>query len=176
MKVPIACTLTPTDAADRVGEWREFFRECVLAASLGTQELRLTLAPNDAALTRAADLSAREKQCCAFFSFSIDIEPSNRVLVISVPAEAGAVLDDMTMLLPPRSLPRLPERSWGRGVRMSENGPVDPSEVIDAAEAASILEVTRDRIDAMVEQGLLTPVEESRFRRSDVLAAREVGG
>lgn len=51
-------------------------------------------------------------------------------------------------------------------------------ELIDADEAARLLEVTRDRIDVMVDEGLLTPVagQEARFRRSEVLALRELGG
>ncbi len=52
------------------------------------------------------------------------------------------------------------------------------SELIDADEAARLLEVTRDRIDVLVDEGLLTPAagSEARFLRSEVLALRELGG
>lgn len=53
------------------------------------------------------------------------------------------------------------------------------SELIDADEAARLLEVTRDRIDVLVDEGLLAPAsgrEGSWYRRSEVLALRELGG
>jgi hypothetical protein len=105
VRVPIACTLTSTDAMDRTAEWRHFLGECVVAASRTDHELRLTLAPEDATLLRAVDLAAREKACCAFFSFSIEIAADSRVLVIAVPAEGADVLDGMTALLPPEAVP-----------------------------------------------------------------------
>ena len=53
-------------------------------------------------------------------------------------------------------------------------------ELLDDAEAAAELEVTVDRIDAMVDQELLTPVDgpdgARRVRRAAVIALREVGG
>jgi hypothetical protein len=58
-----------------------------------------------------------------------------------------------------------------------EPGPLD--ETVDTEEAAGLLEVPEDRIEILVEEGLLTPVgdtEELRFRRAEVLAVRELGG
>ncbi|HVX19825.1 MAG TPA: MerR family transcriptional regulator [Acidimicrobiales bacterium] len=58
----------------------------------------------------------------------------------------------------------------------------DLDALLDDAEAASELEVQPDRIQVMVDQGLLTPVGDTdaeggrRFRRADVLALRELGG
>jgi len=56
-------------------------------------------------------------------------------------------------------------------------GPVD-GEDVDDREAAELLEVEPGRIDAMVEEGLLSPVAASprRFRRSEVMALRNLGG
>ncbi len=58
--------------------------------------------------------------------------------------------------------------------RSAESG-----DLITAAEAGAILEVTPDRIDVMVEEGLLVPVDvsgERRFPRAEVTALRELGG
>jgi hypothetical protein len=55
----------------------------------------------------------------------------------------------------------------------------DFGELIGVDEAAEILEVARDRVQVMVEEGLLTPVTEvgePRFRRADVIALSELGG
>lgn len=58
-------------------------------------------------------------------------------------------------------------------------GSAQPYELIGAEEATSLLEVTRDRLQVMIEGGLLNPVGEPgelRFYRGEVVAARELGG
>ncbi len=106
VRIPIACTLTSTDAADRIDEWRGFIGECVSTAERTGHELRLALQSGDSPLLRAADLAAREKTCCEFFSFAIEIESDARALVITVPAEASDILDDMTRIVPTQILVR----------------------------------------------------------------------
>jgi hypothetical protein len=51
-------------------------------------------------------------------------------------------------------------------------------ELVGDDTAAEVLEVAADRIDALVDEGVLTPVEAEprRFRRSDVVAVRSLGG
>ena len=61
------------------------------------------------------------------------------------------------------------------------NEPMEPSDDIylSPVEAAALLEVEPDRIEVMVEDGVLTPVEGAdrpTFRRSEVLAVRLEGG
>jgi hypothetical protein len=52
--------------------------------------------------------------------------------------------------------------------------------VIDAQEAARLLEVRSEQIPVMVEEGILTPVDDGRgatgFSRAEVMAARLMGG
>ena len=61
---------------------------------------------------------------------------------------------------------------------MSGTGSGAFDELIGVEDASELLEVTPDRIEVMVSEGLLTPVGdgEPRFRRTDVLAVRELGG
>jgi len=61
---------------------------------------------------------------------------------------------------------------------MTNQEPGRPDDTVDAEEASALLEVPPDRIDVLVQEGLLTPVgdaEERRFRRSEVLAVRDLG-
>ena len=54
-----------------------------------------------------------------------------------------------------------------------------PGALIGADEAAGLLEVTRDRLDVMIEEGLLVPADDAepaKFRRADVIALSELGG
>ena len=61
---------------------------------------------------------------------------------------------------------------------MTNKEPARPDETIDAQEASDLLEVPPDRIEVLVQEGLLTPLgdgEERRFRRAEVLAVRDLG-
>lgn len=54
----------------------------------------------------------------------------------------------------------------------------NPDETIDAQAAAELLGVPEDRIEVMVEEGMLTPVDDSsrRFRAAEVQALGLQGG
>ena len=57
--------------------------------------------------------------------------------------------------------------------------PFDPAQLVGIAEASELLEVTPDRVQVMVDEGLLVPAEgdgELRFPRGEVIALRELGG
>jgi hypothetical protein len=52
-------------------------------------------------------------------------------------------------------------------------------DLVGMDEVCALLEVTPDRVQVMVEEGLLDPVErdgEVRFERGAVIAVRELGG
>jgi len=52
-------------------------------------------------------------------------------------------------------------------------------DLIDADEACDLLEVDRDRLDVMIDEGLLTRIngaDGDGFSRSEVLALRQLGG
>jgi len=56
---------------------------------------------------------------------------------------------------------------------------IEPRDLVGMDEVCEILEVTPDRVQVMVEEGLLDPVEgegELRFERGAVIAVRELGG
>jgi hypothetical protein len=101
MQKPIECTLTSEDAATRVDEWRRFMQESIDTAQVvGDDQLRLLLNPRPDVLPVAVDLARREKSCCQFFDFSIQIQEESCWLVISVPHQAAPVLADFARLLP----------------------------------------------------------------------------
>jgi hypothetical protein len=55
----------------------------------------------------------------------------------------------------------------------------EPRDLVGIDDVCSLLEVTPDRVQVMVEEGLLDPVEgedELRFERGAVIAVRELGG
>jgi hypothetical protein len=100
-QVPIACDLDAGSFSERVAEWRAFVASDVTSVQAGRRSVRLTLRPTEHALVAAGGLGQREKQCCAFFDVSIELGPSERTLVLSVPAGAEDALSEFVSLLEP---------------------------------------------------------------------------
>jgi hypothetical protein len=94
-RVPIACTLTVDQAADRGEEWRTFLGTRVERVVRQPGVARLLLAAGDETLVMAADLAEREKGCCAFFTFAIELDGGDRWLRVEAPADAEPVLDQL---------------------------------------------------------------------------------
>jgi uncharacterized heparinase superfamily protein len=97
--VPIACTLDLDDRPARVDEWRRFFGDSVSAVTQESGVVRLLLAPTEAALVAAASLAQREKECCAFFDFAIELEAEQRWLRVNVPESADTMLHAFVEML-----------------------------------------------------------------------------
>jgi hypothetical protein len=99
MVQPIACSLSVDGARDRIAEWRVFFASSVDSVEqLAKERFRFRLVPDPGALADAVDLAQREKACCPFFDFSIQLEPDRCWLAVGVPTEATAVLADFARL------------------------------------------------------------------------------
>lgn len=99
MKIPIACTLSATGAADRVAEWRVALGATVTGISRpapARAEMRLVAKPG--AIATLLDLAQQEKACCEFFSFAFEVDVDGVRLVVSVPDDAVEVLDDFAAL------------------------------------------------------------------------------
>ena len=82
---PIACSLDAGSLADRVEEWRALVATSVVAMETGPAAVHLVLEPSASALVAAAELAQREKECCPFFDFAINIGAEQRTLSIRVP-------------------------------------------------------------------------------------------
>jgi len=91
---PIACSLDANSLSDRLGEWRSLVATSVSSTELDANSVRFALHDSDDALLAAASLGAREKECCPFLDVAVELEPTRRVLRLSVPVGAEAVLAD----------------------------------------------------------------------------------
>jgi hypothetical protein len=101
MRVPIACTLTSESAAARLKEWRDFLAHSAGAVfTPGQLALRVQLDGSARTLEAAVDLARREKACCGFFEFAIEVEADASWLSIRVPPDAAGILEDFASLLP----------------------------------------------------------------------------
>jgi hypothetical protein len=82
--------------ADRGAQWRQFLVENVVAIMRTESSARLRLADGDDAVVKAVDLARREKACCAFFDFELELLAEQVWLRIEAPPEAAAVLVELT--------------------------------------------------------------------------------
>lgn len=102
MRIPIACSLTADDARTQLEAWRSFFATGVAAVRAPDPgRLRVRLADGDTALLTATGLARRERACCPFFGFALDLDDEGWWLQLSVPAGGEPVLADLAGLLPP---------------------------------------------------------------------------
>ncbi len=98
--VPIACTLSADAVGNRVAEWRRFLATMVQQVDHQANNVTLTLLGGRDAVLTAVDLAQREKACCSFFEFSIDLDGTETRLTIDVPAEADPILNELLALAP----------------------------------------------------------------------------
>ena len=85
--------------SQRVDEWRAFVATSVSAVEATRTSVRMTLDDSDTALSAAASLGAREKACCPFFDVAVELEPTRRVLRLSVPEGAEPALAEFVSVL-----------------------------------------------------------------------------
>jgi hypothetical protein len=94
MKVPISCSLEPTEAKSQLDEWKQLRRVLDQVERVSPRRLRLILLP-DADVASVVALAQKEKACCPFFTFTIEIAADHLVFVVEVPADAIEILDNL---------------------------------------------------------------------------------
>jgi hypothetical protein len=89
---PIACTLTATDQADRIEEWRR-----LLGQASGREPVDGGLALRFPAglAGRVGELAAAEQQCCAFLEFTLHLVAGELRFEVRAPEDAAALLADL---------------------------------------------------------------------------------
>ncbi|HTT59521.1 MAG TPA: hypothetical protein VMF33_05685 [Acidimicrobiales bacterium] len=97
-KIPLACTLSPEDAAVRLDEWSEFVDTHVEATARTATMVRLRLRNDDVSILSAVDVARREKKCCGFFEFRLLIGDGELWLEVEIPGDAGVSFDELSFL------------------------------------------------------------------------------
>ena len=89
-----ACTLPTAERPFRVAEFDQLFAEHLRGSDrVDAQTLELTLDPESRATVD--DLTARETECCSFFTFTLSSDADQLRLRITVPPAQTAVLDGL---------------------------------------------------------------------------------
>jgi hypothetical protein len=90
--IPDACTLPTVEQPLRVAEFDAVFESALRSVERkSATRLRLVLDPSVDAELR--ELTARESECCSFFTFTYSADAAGLVLDVEVPPTQTAVLD-----------------------------------------------------------------------------------
>jgi hypothetical protein len=92
---PESCTLPTAERPLRAAEFDALLSTAARVQRLAPTRLRITLPSGPDVAAAARDLTARETECCSFFTFAVDETPAGVVLEISVPPPHIAVLDGL---------------------------------------------------------------------------------
>ena len=92
-EIPITCTLSAADKSSRGDEWRRFLAVNVAQFVRSDTAVRMKLNDGDDVILTAVDLARREKDCCAFFDFRLELLPDAIWLEVGAPDEAASLLD-----------------------------------------------------------------------------------
>jgi hypothetical protein len=98
--IPIACSLTPAGARSQLDEWRALLAAAVTGTERpGPAVLSLRLRDDPGQLAAVVALAQREKACCPFFGFALEIGADSVALQVSVPPDAVSILDGFAQLI-----------------------------------------------------------------------------
>jgi hypothetical protein len=99
-ELPIACTLKADEVVHRLAEWKTVFSRVVGSVDYRESGATLPLLGGNESLLTITDLAEREKACCRFFLFSIELDGVATRQHIDVPTEADPVLNELLTHLP----------------------------------------------------------------------------
>jgi hypothetical protein len=96
LNIPDACTLPTAEQPLRLAEFDKLFATAVRRVEpVSAIHARLHLAGPAGLEPWVRDLTARETECCSFFTFTVTPAPDAVVLDIEVPAAYTAVLTSL---------------------------------------------------------------------------------
>jgi hypothetical protein len=93
LPIPEACTLPTAERPLRLAEFDELFATAVRHVEpVGPTHVRMRLTGPAGLEAAVRDLTARETQCCSFFTFTLTPDPTGLTLGVEVPARYADVL------------------------------------------------------------------------------------
>jgi hypothetical protein len=105
MGIPLACRLEEAEARRQGDAWRALLdQHAVGTKRVSPTEVAIHLGDDPDGLAAVVGLAQREKACCPFFDFGLEIEADRVTLHVSAPEEAASLLD---LFVPPPPGPGL---------------------------------------------------------------------
>jgi len=94
--VPIACSLSASDAAARVARWKRLVSEAKLGTLAKDGYVRAEFRNDRAARAELEPLVAAERECCPFLQF--DLAETEAALILTVTAGNAGAVEDVALL------------------------------------------------------------------------------
>src|SRR4051794_19373979 len=91
----LACSLTPSDRAQRQAEVASLARTALVATRVDRAHAELRFAASDGTRARVEAFVAAESACCPFFTMRIAGEPGAIVLSVDAPAEGESLVAEL---------------------------------------------------------------------------------
>jgi MerR family transcriptional regulator, copper efflux regulator len=91
--IPIACSLTASEQADRGNEFAEVLGRGLLRREETARGVRLRFHRSPGLQEDLAELIGREKECCPYFDFQIRVAGEEVVLEVGAPPEARPIVE-----------------------------------------------------------------------------------
>jgi hypothetical protein len=92
-ELPVACSLTGPQAAERAEEFRELARRALAGRDRRDGALLLRFRSEPGVAEQVEDLAARERECCPFLEVEVGAREGEVELSIAADPEARSVLD-----------------------------------------------------------------------------------
>ena len=92
---PIACTLDPTAATQRIADWRQLLERCDGPPQPVEHGVTFRFPPDRELTANVAALAAAEQACCAFLTFDLHLDHAGTHLTVTAPGDAQSVLADI---------------------------------------------------------------------------------
>lgn len=99
VSVPTACSLTVTDARDRMARWQAVGAEAKIAARRSLECIEVDFRAGDAVATELRNLADLEQECCPFLVLAVSATPIGTTLRISPAPGAGPEVTDEIAVL-----------------------------------------------------------------------------
>lgn len=91
-----ACTMPTAERPLRLAEFDGLFATAVRSVERRGHDVRMHLAGGEDLVGRVRDLTARERSCCSFFTFTVAGTDQHLTLDVSVPPAHQRILDALT--------------------------------------------------------------------------------
>lgn len=81
--LPLACTLGPADGPERMRRWRALAATANPTAQRNGRELEVRFQPGPGVLAELEELTAAERQCCSFVTWTVTQDANQPVLHVT---------------------------------------------------------------------------------------------
>lgn len=97
-ELPVACTLGPTDGAERRRRWQRLHQMAAPTTQVADGQLQVQYRPGPGVREELQDLATAEQACCPFVDWKVVDHAAGPVLEVTAPAGSPDALEPIVAL------------------------------------------------------------------------------